>query len=64
MMKNSEIVTVAKKRKPFNLFILVVALSVLIYYGLVGIWPFFYNIFITFRKKDLITVNKFVGLIN
>jgi ABC-type sugar transport system permease subunit len=64
MMENSGVVTVVKKRKPFNLFILVVALSVLIYYGLVGIWPFFYNIFLTFRKTDLITVNKFVGLRN
>jgi ABC-type sugar transport system permease subunit len=63
-MENNEIVAVAKKRKPFNLFILVVALSVLIYYGLVGIWPFFYNIFLTFRKTDLITVDKFVGLRN
>ena len=63
-MENNGIVSVAKKRKPFNLFILVVALSVLIYYGLVGIWPFFYNIFLSFRKTDLITMNKFVGLRN
>jgi multiple sugar transport system permease protein len=52
------------KRKPFNLFILVVALSVLIYYALVGIWPFLFNIFLTFKRTDMITVNKFVGLKN
>ena len=55
---------IRSSRKPFNLFILIVALSVLIYYALVGIWPFLYNIFLSFRRTDLITVNKFVGLKN
>ncbi len=52
------------RKKPANLFLLVVALSVLIYYTLVGIWPFAFNIFLTFRKTDMITENKFVGLSN
>ncbi|MEW5816274.1 MAG: sugar ABC transporter permease [Spirochaetota bacterium] len=51
-------------RKKFNLYILIVALTVLVYYTLVGIWPFIYNIFLTFRKTDLITENKFIGLSN
>lgn len=63
-MENNGVMSDNKKRKPFNLFILVVALSVLIYYGLVGIWPFLFNVFLTFRKTDLITVNKFAGLGN
>ncbi len=53
-----------KGKSPFNLFILIVALSVLIYYALVGVWPFLYNIFLSFRRTDLITVNKFVGFKN
>jgi len=53
-----------KRRKPANLFILVAALSVLIYYILVGAWPFVYNIWLTFRKTDMITEDKFIGLKN
>ena len=55
---------IKSKRKPFNAFILVVATSILLYYALVGIWPFLYNIFLSFRRTDLITVDKFVGLKN
>ena len=53
-----------KKKTPVNTFILVVAFTVLIYYTLVGVWPFLFNIFLSFRRTDLITVNKFVGLKN
>ncbi len=53
-----------RKRKPVNLFILVVALSVLIYYVLVAVWPFVFNLYLTFRKTDMITENKFIGLSN
>jgi ABC-type sugar transport system permease subunit len=55
---------VEKRRRPPNPFVLVVALSVLIYYTLVGVWPFIYNIWLTFRKTDMITVDKFIGLRN
>jgi multiple sugar transport system permease protein len=54
----------AKRRKPFNSFILLVALVVLVYYTMVGIWPFLYNIWLTFRKTDLITEDKWIGLSN
>jgi multiple sugar transport system permease protein len=53
-----------RRRKPANLFILVVASSVLIYYTLVGAWPFVYNIWLTFRKTDMITEDKFIGFRN
>jgi ABC-type sugar transport system permease subunit len=53
-----------KKKTPINTFILVVAFTILIYYTLVGIWPFLFNVFLSFRRTDLITVNKFVGLRN
>jgi ABC-type sugar transport system permease subunit len=53
-----------KKKKPLNTFILVVAFTVLVYYTLVGVWPFLFNIYLSFRKTDLITVNKFIGLKN
>ncbi len=53
-----------RKRKQLNLFILIVALSVIIYYTLIGVWPFIYNIYLTFRKTDLITENKFIGFSN
>ncbi len=53
-----------RKRKPINLFLLVVALAVLCYYTLTGIWPFLYNFFLTFRKTDLITEDKFIGISN
>ncbi len=53
-----------KRKSPFNLFILIVAVSVLIYYVLVGVWPFLYNIFLSFRRTDLITVDKFIGFKN
>jgi multiple sugar transport system permease protein len=52
------------RRRPLNTYILIIALAVLIYYTLVGIWPFFYNIFLTFRKTDLITEDKFIGVAN
>ena len=52
------------RRKPLSSFILVVALAVLAYYTLVGIWPFVYNIWLTFRKTDLLTENKWIGLSN
>jgi ABC-type sugar transport system permease subunit len=53
-----------KKQKPISLFILVIALAVLVYYAMISIWPFVYNIFLTFRKTDLIISNKFIGLRN
>jgi multiple sugar transport system permease protein len=53
-----------RRSKPANLFILVVALSVLIYYTLTGAWPFVYNIWLTFRKTDMITEDKFIGFRN
>jgi ABC-type sugar transport system permease subunit len=53
-----------RKRKPVNLFILVVAFSVLIYYVLVAVWPFVFNLYLTFRKTDMITENKFIGINN
>jgi multiple sugar transport system permease protein len=52
------------RRKPLNAFILVVALAVLGYYALVGIWPFFFNIWLSFRKTDLITEDKWIGIAN
>jgi multiple sugar transport system permease protein len=52
------------RRRPLNSYILIIALAVLIYYTLAGIWPFFYNIFLTFRKTDLITEDKFIGAAN
>jgi multiple sugar transport system permease protein len=54
----------AKRRKPLNSFILLVALVVLVYYTAIGIWPFLYNIWLTFRKTDLITEDKWIGLSN
>jgi multiple sugar transport system permease protein len=53
-----------RRRKPLNSFILLVALLVLVYYTLVGIWPFLYNIWLTFRKTDLLTEDKWIGLSN
>jgi len=53
-----------KKKRPLNLFVLIVALSVIVYYTLIGVWPFFFNIYLTFRKTDMITENKFIGLSN
>ena len=53
-----------RRRKPLNSFVLVVALAILGYYLLVGIWPFLYNIWLSFRKTDLITVDKWVGVSN
>jgi ABC-type sugar transport system permease subunit len=55
---------VSKKKKPINLFVLVVALTVLLYYTLVGLWPFLFNIYLTFRKTDLVTVDRWAGLSN
>lgn len=52
------------RRKPVNSYVLVIALAVLVYYTLVGVWPFFYNIYLSFRKTDLITEDKFIGLAN
>lgn len=53
-----------KSKKTINLFVVVVALSVLIYYTLIGVWPFLFNIYLTFRKTDMITENKFIGFRN
>jgi len=53
-----------RRRKPLNSFVLVVALAILGYYLLVGIWQFLYNIWLSFRKTDLITVDKWVGVSN
>jgi multiple sugar transport system permease protein len=63
-MSTEALPPLAKRRKPFNSFILLVALVVLIYYTMVGIWPFLYNIWLTFRKTDLITEDKWIGLSN
>ena len=52
------------KGTPVNTFIVVVAFTVLIYYTLVGVWPFLFNVYLSFRKTDLITVDKFIGLRN
>lgn len=52
------------RRRPVNSYVLVIALAVLVYYTLVGVWPFFYNIYLSFRKTDLITEDKFIGLAN
>ncbi len=54
----------AARRRPLNSFILLVSLAVLIYYTMVGIWPFLYNVFLSFRKTDLITEDRFIGLAN
>ena len=62
---STEVVPLAhRRRKPLNSFVLVVALAILGYYLLVGIWPFLYNIWLSFRKTDLITVDKWVGVSN
>lgn len=53
-----------RKRRQLNLFLLIVASSVIIYYALIGVWPFIYNIYLTFRKTDIITEDKFIGLSN
>ena len=53
-----------RKRKPLNAFILLVALVVLAYYALVAVWPFLFNVWLTFRKNDLISEDKFIGLSN
>ena len=57
-------ILVQKKKNKVSSYVLVVALTVLTYYTLVGIWPFLYNIFLTFRKTDLITTDKFIGFKN
>ena len=62
---STEVVPLEKRqRKPLSSFILVVALVILAYYTLVGIWPFAYNIWLTFRKTDLLTENKWIGVSN
>ena len=63
-MEETLIKTDRTRKKTFNIFVLTVASVVLIYYVLVGIWPFFYNIYLSFRKTDLITVDKWAGLGN
>ncbi len=63
-MSTEALPLLTKRRKPLNSFILLVALVVLVYYTLVGIWPFLYNIWLTFRKTDLITEDKWIGLSN
>ena len=63
-MSTEALPPLTKRRKPLNSFILLVALVVLVYYTLVGIWPFLYNIWLTFRKTDLITEDKWIGLSN
>ena len=52
------------RKKPLNAFIVLVALIVLAYYALVAIWPFVFNIWLTFRKTDMISEDKFIGLSN
>ena len=64
LKQNPPALRVEKRMRPLNPFVLVVALSVLIYYTLVGAWPFIYNIWLTFRKTDMITEDKFIGLRN
>lgn len=68
ILKKNDLVTASgmrvTRKKKLNSYILVVAVVVLIYYLLVGIWPFIFNIYLSFRKTDLITENKFIGLNN
>ncbi len=59
-----QVLSLKGRRKPLSSFVLLVALVVLAYYTLVGIWPFLYNIWLTFRKTDLLTENKWIGLSN
>lgn len=60
-MKKELLIT---KRKQLNLFLLIVVSFVITYYALVSVWPFIYNIYLTFRKTDIITEDKFIGLSN
>ncbi len=52
------------KRKSLNTYIIFVASLVLVYYVLVCVWPFTFNLYLSFRKTDLLTENKFIGLGN
>lgn len=63
-MSTAETRFLQKRKVTSSKFILIVSLVVLGYYTLIGIWPFVYNVFISFRKTDLLTVNRFIGLSN
>ncbi len=52
------------KRRVFNTYIILVASIVFIYYVLVCVWPFAFNLYLSFRKTDLLTEDKFIGLGN
>ena len=51
-------------RAKLNPYVLVVVTAILVYYALVCVWPFAFNIYLTLRKTDLLTEDKFVGLNN
>jgi len=47
-----------------NSYVAIVATIVLGYYALVCLWPFAFNVYLTFRKTDLLTEDKFIGIDN
>jgi ABC-type sugar transport system permease subunit len=63
-MSSQALPALPRRRKPLNSFVFLVATVVLVYYALVALWPFLFNIYLSFRKTDLITEDKFIGFSN
>jgi ABC-type sugar transport system permease subunit len=63
-MSSQALPALHRRRKPLNSFVFLVATVVLVYYALVALWPFVFNIWLSFRKTDLITEDKWIGVSN
>lgn len=53
-----------QRKLNLNPYVLIVVAVILVYYILVCVWPFVFNVYLTFRKTDLLTEDKFVGFNN
>ena len=53
-----------ERRKNLSLFLVIVIPSIMIFYGLVSIWPLAYTVFISFTRSNVVSPTKFIGLGN